>query len=520
MKKQNNPKLTRKLFSILTSLMLMVNGLSIGAFAEAEGDTVRNNTTTADGVYTNALDKKAEATTVEDEFEVTIKVEGKENPVLKPMDIVFVLDASGSMNTGDKLNQAKAAITNFMNALVPGTTSNTSIRFGLVTFAEDVWTANVQGLTYQKSDIAGKYPSSAKNGTHIQAGLERAKTMLDTDLGTAAPTNRYIILVSDGAPTYSNKVTGLVNTQSPAIQRYATGDSGNYGVYRGTSFGSRVGSGSDFKLSQYEVNFDKNTKVKVFDHGFATISSAINIRQSYQIFGIGVGYVTDYNITAANSEKVLTDIASPSSVYTVANASQLHGVLQGIATTLQGTIVNGTLLDPMSQYVDVVDKDSSGAIDAGDYTITPYQVGSAGMPGTPTVNYNITTNAFEITNINLGAGQGFTFAYTVKMKPEYHTNTFHKLNDPTTLYPTGEDDPAINIEVPEGKVPAPPVIQEPSVQLIKTATPGFYQQIGDEITYSFTVTNNGNTTLYGVTINDPMLGGTINVTPSTLDRET
>ena len=144
MKKQNNPKLTRKLFSILTSLMLMVNGLSIGAFAEAEGDTVRNNTTTADGVYTNVLDKKAEATTVEDEFEVTIKVEGKENPVLKPMDIVFVLDASGSMNTGDKLNQAKAAITNFMNALVPGTTSNTSIRFGLVTFAEDVWTANVQ----------------------------------------------------------------------------------------------------------------------------------------------------------------------------------------------------------------------------------------------------------------------------------------------------------------------------------------------------------------------------------------
>ena len=499
MKKQNNPKLTRKLFSILTSMMLMVNGLSVGAFAE-DYENVKNYPTTADGEYTNLMDKSAKPTDKVDEFDVTIKVEGKEKTIPVPVDVVFVLDASGSMNSDSKLSTAKNAITTFMDTLVPDDSTNTSIKFGLVTFGENLMNSNIQELTTSKASIISKYPSSASGGTYTQAGLERAATMMGT--GTAA--HKYIILVSDGAPTYSSKVTTVVTGQSPSINKYGDGQSGNnYGVYRGTAFTGRVGSGNNFRLdgsNQYAVG-----GITVIDHGFATISSAINIKQTYPIFGIGVGLTQQYSISAANSRKLMQDVSSTYYDVSPANIGALVSTLQSIASSIQGTINNGKLVDPMSIYVDVVDKDESGSIDAGDYTITPYQVGSAGMPGTPTVTYNGVTKAFEITGINLGKGQGFTFTYTVKMKEAYHDNTFYKLNDPTKLYPTGEETPALDINVPEGRVPKQ-IPSEPAIHLEKTAMPIYYRAVGDIIEYRFAVTNIGNVILKNVTIDDPRLG--------------
>jgi LPXTG-site transpeptidase (sortase) family protein len=48
------------------------------------------------------------------------------------------------------------------------------------------------------------------------------------------------------------------------------------------------------------------------------------------------------------------------------------------------------------------------------------------------------------------------------------------------------------------------VVQEASIHLDKRTEPATYSAIGDEIVYSFTVTNNGIYTLYGVTITDPL----------------
>ena len=74
------------------------------------------------------------------------------------------------------------------------------------------------------------------------------------------------------------------------------------------------------------------------------------------------------------------------------------------------------------------------------------------------------------------------------------------------------------------------VIYSPSISLVKTGTlnlgavtPDAIANIGDQITYSFTVTNTGNATLTNVIINDPLVavsGGPVTLAPGASDNST
>lgn len=59
-------------------------------------------------------------------------------------------------------------------------------------------------------------------------------------------------------------------------------------------------------------------------------------------------------------------------------------------------------------------------------------------------------------------------------------------------------------------------IQGPALTIDKTASPAIYSEVGDVITYSYLITNTGNTTLTGLTLTDDKIPGDISVGSTTL----
>ena len=85
-----------------------------------------------------------------------------------------------------------------------------------------------------------------------------------------------------------------------------------------------------------------------------------------------------------------------------------------------------------------------------------------------------------------------------------------------TAFATGRDpQDALVQDQDDATVQGP--AQDPEISLLKTANPITYTQVGNLITYTFTVTNTGNVTLSNVVVDDPLTGSTdLPVSPSTL----
>ena len=528
MKKQYKPSRRRKLFSILTTMMLIVNSIGIGAFANGESQVVNTST---DAFEFASADKSA-AHLGGDEFEVTLTVEGKDKETTTPLEIVFVLDTSGSMSKNkDKLTVAKKAIKDFMDILLPDGTINSQVKFGLVTYADNVGT--VIPLTDDKATIQTTINGlTAGGGTYTQAGLKKAAELI-----SPGP-NKHIILLSDGAPTYSSEVLTLGTTSDPiakhGIVTSSPSYSGDYGDKVAATFGNRVGSGDNFKYNKtltisptvYGYDWVKHgnpsvqkptyngyvnervpkwggsywrwewsvltpaVEFKVQDHGFATISYARQLKAAgHHIIGLGIELDSATSgINGVGSEGVMKAIASD--YYSVSNVNTLAQAMKDIAYGLVASMNDGRLVDPITDCYELVGTPS---------------VTTTGGATNPAVAYDSEGKTINVTGITLKAGQTMTLTYKLKMKESCQDGEFHPMNNTTTLYQNPEDNKGKNINVPEGMLPTPIPVQA-SIQLTKTANPSTYYYEGQVIEYTFVVKNTGNADLTSVVVTDDMLG--------------
>lgn len=323
------------------------------------------------------------------EFDVDllIKSNGKTTTTQDKMDVVLVIDRSGSMSENGKMQNTKIAAKNFVKALL----KNENVRVGLVSFAGKHRITNGRGpmldyLPISKNEqlltneIDGYKPydgtfGMSRNGTFTQAGLKKAN-----ELFTDAGRKKAIILITDGEPTYAYKTepnfNGIIDfddvkdnstikythqvwsigTDKDGMRdpnkknrklgnvedKYTTGSGKNkkewtykpYYVELITNYTDYVGDGS---------NLAEDVRV-------ATLSEAGRLKKSgVDIFSIGIG-VND------TGRGVLHNIASPNKYYdSNMSANNLNNVLSGLEHVFKEYgIDGGTLKIAMNKQLSLI----------------------------------------------------------------------------------------------------------------------------------------------------------------------
>ena len=189
---------------------------------------------------------------------ITVKsITSSTDTVSTPMDVVFVLDTSGSMTytlegkneTAVEDSRAKAMVNAVNSSIKTIMSKNKDSRIGVVGFSEDASTIiplgnyaqNIDYLTREysaggwmhdssqtiKSNVGNKSSRQVTGGTNTQSGIKLGAEMLTSNQNTTTATvtlkdgttktitrTPLLILVTDGEPTYyyaSETATGKVN---------------------------------------------------------------------------------------------------------------------------------------------------------------------------------------------------------------------------------------------------------------------------------------------------------------------
>ena len=241
-------------------IVVKVNGTTVGNGTYNDGTISYNGTLKAGAKLTLTFKVKAIETNIENNIVNTATINGIEKSatvdvvkkisiaataeVTKSMDLVLVLDVSGSMN-GERIDALKEAAKALVNKVFPDGVSDTNSTVTIIAYngkATDPVTYKYSNKTGALSKINNLKAKTGQDtsGTNIKAALDKTNTVL-TD-GTLKNDNKVVIFLSDGAPTTPNDTTGLVET----------GDS-TYGMYQENSVENIVESAENVKKNADRV---------------------------------------------------------------------------------------------------------------------------------------------------------------------------------------------------------------------------------------------------------------------------
>ena len=188
----------RRLFAAAATVMLALGiATPTAALAENAGSVVDRTP-----AHSKTIQNNGDGT-----YDLTLSVTGdtEQSSSAKPVDVVFVVDVSSSMN--DKVDgwfgkshmkAAHDAAATLANSLLTGENANKQIQVSVVTFGTNAQVAT--GFTSDPSVVANAVPERAKKnqGTNWEGGLKLANAQTSGREGA----EKHIVFLSDGNPTY------------------------------------------------------------------------------------------------------------------------------------------------------------------------------------------------------------------------------------------------------------------------------------------------------------------------------
>ena len=302
-------------------------------------------------------------------WDITVRIEGRDAQEVETTDVVLVIDRSGSMADNNRMQNAKDAANNFINTMIP---QDPNLRIAVVSFASDFEGAQLVTINSAFSQdtntlTAAVNSLNALGGTHTQAGILQGQSLLN---GSGAD-NKYMVLLSDGQPTYSyepqNWTVGLPSWGTSSGSRINT-----TAVYDGNfNTGTIVGTGSALTQS-----YNSGTNLRRHIHnGFAAIKAGEDARVGFDgLFTIAVEAGT-------TGTSILEDIASPGLAYSTDDPAELEEIYDEIGTQIstQFALRNVELTDEMGDGFSLIDgtlvtSEGNTSVDANDtitWTIDP-----------------------------------------------------------------------------------------------------------------------------------------------------
>lgn len=413
----------------LALVLALVMALSLVALPSfAEGEETGGGTESTQPVWpaegSIKLDKDAKAVGGQENlWEVTLGIQGKNYKTSS--DVVLVIDCSGSMGEGTKLEATRTAAKAFGDKLL---TEGSATRIAIVTFIDEA-TAHNNGHFYTASELSAfetavDEATYANGGTNQQAGIHKAQELLAASTGR----QKNIVILSDGEATYSHRITGKVTCTNDiyigsnifGTKYYATSDIDWATAQIQCDYSSnRIdGSGGDFY-------FEKNRNLTIsgcgkkggdsyITHGIPTIWEANQAKKAgTTIFSVALQAGT-------NGENTLKSCATdPAKGYfAIANNDDVETKLNAAFTAIAGSIAiaakAGTVADTMGDEVQLSFSDAAPVI-TNDKAV--YDAGNADVyisQGSATYDANARRINWTVGNVSEGDNPIMKYKVTVK----------------------------------------------------------------------------------------------------------
>lgn len=362
----------KRFFASVLALFLLLSCVALPTPAYAEGAVAPSNglelskkvVANDDGSYTITMESYTTGTVTSSTKTV-------------PVDIVLVLDQSGSMSDGfgSTTRQAamKTGVNNFIAAVAEKYSDEADHRMAIVTFGSSAetlqgWTfVNTEGKTTLQGKISGLPSYIGSASTNVHAGMQQAETLMGSGYnytGKNTDRQKVVIVFTDGVPTTDREfdidvangaIASAKQLKNIGVTVYSvgifTGADPNQ-LYGASGFdrncNGTVGSDwSDFSfwmigdIKSYDVPAG-NRFLNYLSSNFPS-ATEIGIREYRRTF-LGVGYrgwqiTKNFERTASSYYLTANDSASLNSIFkTISDNIQTANIDLGSQTVVKDTV--------------------------------------------------------------------------------------------------------------------------------------------------------------------------------------